>query len=425
MIKHLSYLIILSFMSSITHIQPVVATPSTTKALTTKAKEATRTVKVSSDQVQQQDIDRWLKAHKAPQVFTWVSPKGLKANLKLSIEQEGALVSITEESFGLSFEGQSKDDYSYTKRIYTLTAPYSLLKATYYQQASGQAQIKLWHNHHLSTNDDVKPYQDKDPIKLLKYAQQNIERFESSSSKSLKNGMSQQKLITKDNLLTHLGLRYSQSLANKVVYLLDLSMPKVQDHKYNIKYIDERLVNLAHSNHKQGNASHLNWAKLFEYKVVDDQGHMSRSFVNDQGVVLATSLSRQEHLIDLSYLQKPPTSLSYLLYAKERMPKADTRALLNPYRLELKKCLAHPTSLGNTSLGSSNIPNLRLNFVTLKNASSKVTISKLSAIGFSPQLSWGQRETCLAKVIQTHSQHIEQNIQSSKDLLIEFSLTEL
>ena len=422
MFKYLSYLVILSFMSSITHIQPAVATPSTTKA-----QEATSSVKVkvSSDQAQQQNIDRWLKAHQDPQVFTWVSPKGLKANLKLSIEQEGALVSITEESFGLSFESQAKDDYSYTKRIYTLTAPYSLLKATYYQQASGQAQIKLWHNHHLSTNDDVKPYQNNDPIKLQNYAQQKIEQFESSNSKSLKNGMSQQKLITKDNLLTHLGLRYSESLASKIVYLLDLSMPKVQDREYHIKYIDERLVNLAHSNHKQGNASHLNWAKLFEYKVVDDQGHMSRSFVNDQGVVLATSLSQQQHLIDLNHLQKPPTSLSYLLYAKERMPKADIRALLNPYKLALKKCLAHPTSPKKTSLGRSNIPNLRLNFVTLKDASSKAAVSKLSAIGFSPQLFWGQRETCLAKVIQTHSQHIEQNIQSSKDLLIEFSLTEL
>jgi hypothetical protein len=339
--------------------------------------------------------------------------------------QEGALVSITEESFGLSFESQSKDDYSYTKRIYTLTAPYSLLKATYYQQASGQAQIKLWHNHHLSTNDDVKPYQDKDPIKLLKYAQQKIEQFERLNSQSLKNGMSQQKLITKDNLLTHLGLSYSRSPSSKIVYLLDLSVPKVQDHKYNIKYIDERLVDLAQLGHEQGKIPYYNWVKFFEYKIVDDQGYMSRSFLNDQGVVLATSLSRQQHLIDLNHLQKPPPSLSDLLYAKGRMPQADIRALLNPYKLALKNCLAHPKSHSVRSDGRSNMPNLRLNFVTLKDTSSKATTSKLSAIGFSPQQSWGQRETCLAKVIQTHSQQIEQSVESSKDLFIEFSLSEL
>jgi hypothetical protein len=44
MFKHLSYLTILSFMSPITHIQPAVATPSTTIA-----KKATSKVKVSLD----------------------------------------------------------------------------------------------------------------------------------------------------------------------------------------------------------------------------------------------------------------------------------------------------------------------------------------------------------------------------------------
>lgn len=398
-----------------------------------KALQPTPTRASNLESPSEQDIKNWLKAHQVPQVFTWQSKDGLEGNLQLSIKQGPANIYLSEESFGFTFDGLPKDNYSYTQRTFETRAPYRLKKVIHYQQTAGQAYFKLWLKNQVYINQsDLSSYPERNPAKLRAYAKKILADLEQKVSKgSTPKHFESMPNSTQENLLTHLGLGYPHAPLSKSVYLLDMSASPVQDRLHKITQADQRLIKLnlvSSSNSSAQNKSITpKWLKVYEHKIVDEQGHSSRSLLKQDYQVISTSISYQHQIVDLQQLTQAPPTLSRLLYTKGRMPTSEIKTLLQPYKAEIRHCLV---SSKITNLSNSDLV-LRLSFITHESFKNRHSTqqsyhpTQLSTISFKDQVRWGAIENCIAKLIQSKASHLEKQVQSTQELLIEFPLKQL